>query len=215
MSEKNTLADLPGKGLLRGYPEANWHGKRGVLAAPQRAAVGWLRAPKVRMPDSRMPKQVFYGQLKEDDRCILRLKLLFKDRDIDKGGGARGPLAPPLPLRGKFSIEILKKRDKNGPKRPIRPLPLLEGVIFTCLLNDHIKQSMKKFNMNPANLKSNAADRSQWRQAVHDGASHFENERPLARIERSMRRHAGLPHPHRTTPTPFWCARNADEYAAR
>ena len=92
----------------------------------------------LRMPDSRMPKQVLYGQLTEGNRTIGRPKLRYKD---------------------------------------------------------HIKQSLKKFNLNPARLESIAADRSQWRQAVHDGASHFENERTRARIENSRRRHAGPPPP--------------------
>ena len=93
----------------------------------------------LRMPDSRLPKQVFYGQLTEGNRNIGRPKLRFKD---------------------------------------------------------HVKQAMKKFNLNPMHLESTAANRSQWRQAVHNGASHFESERTRARTERSRRRHAApLPTP--------------------
>ena len=55
---------------------------------------------------------------------------------------------------------------------------------------DYIKQTMKKYNMNPVSFEACAADRSQWRQAVHNGASHFESERTRARNERSRRRHA-------------------------
>ena len=98
----------------------------------------------LRMPDSRMPRQVLYGQLTEGNRTIGRPKLRYKD---------------------------------------------------------YIKQSLKKFNMNPARLESTAADRSQWRQAVHDGASHFESERTRARIEKSRRRHAG-PAPAPDDPDP-------------
>ena len=42
MSEKNTQADLAVQRLLRSYPVAHRHGKRGVLAM-QRAGVGWPR----------------------------------------------------------------------------------------------------------------------------------------------------------------------------
>ena len=89
-----------------------------------------------RMPDSRLPKQVIYGQLTEGSRKIGRPKLRFKD---------------------------------------------------------HIKQSMKNFNLNPARLEAAAADRNRWRGAVYAGASHFEAERTRERIEQSRRRHAGPP----------------------
>ena len=98
----------------------------------------------LRMPDSRLPKQVLYGQLTEGNRNIGRPKLRFKD---------------------------------------------------------HIKHSMKIFNLNPVNLESVAASRGQWRRAVHSGASHFENERTRARIEKSRRRHAG-PQPTSGDPDP-------------
>ena len=57
---------------------------------------------------------------------------------------------------------------------------------------DHIKQTMKKFNLDPGCLETAAADRGEWRRAVHGGATHFESERTRERIEKSRRRHARL-----------------------
>ena len=70
---------------------------------------------------------------------------------------------------------------------------------------DHIKQSMKMFNLSPGHIEHNSADRSQWRQDVHDGASHFENERSRARNERPRRRHAGPSHAPDTSDPVVWC----------
>ena len=38
---------------------------------------------------------------------------------------------------------------------------------------DHLKASIKKFDMNPATLEADASNRSSWRTLVHDGAEHF------------------------------------------
>ena len=93
----------------------------------------------LRMPDTRMPKRVFYGQLTEGTRNI------------------------------------------GGPKKRFK---------------DHIKRTMKKFNLDPGRLEAAAADRVEWRRSVHGGATHFESERARERTERSRRRHA------RPTPLP-------------
>lgn len=60
---------------------------------------------------------------------------------------------------------------------------------------DHIKKTLKNFNIDPYHLESSASDRALWRSACHDGAEHFENERTRKRMEQRERRHQRLQQP--------------------
>ena len=54
---------------------------------------------------------------------------------------------------------------------------------------DHLKKTIKSFNLLPENLETEAADRSGWRVACLRGAAHFEEERSRLRKARRRRRH--------------------------
>ena len=54
---------------------------------------------------------------------------------------------------------------------------------------DQIKTTMKKCNIVPKDLETNASDRNQWRAICSEGTSHLEEARNLAREERRQRRH--------------------------
>lgn len=54
---------------------------------------------------------------------------------------------------------------------------------------DQIKTTMKKCNIVPMELETNASDRKRWRTLCSEGCSHLEEARNLAREERRRRRH--------------------------
>jgi hypothetical protein len=54
---------------------------------------------------------------------------------------------------------------------------------------DHVKATIKKFNMNPGTLERDAADRSRWRALSCAGAAHFGVEYDSAAAARRERRH--------------------------
>ena len=54
---------------------------------------------------------------------------------------------------------------------------------------DHVKASLKKFNMNPSTLEADASDRTRWRSLTNAGAAHFGGEYNAAADVRRERRH--------------------------
>ena len=54
---------------------------------------------------------------------------------------------------------------------------------------DHLKKTMKSFNMLPGNLEIGADDRDGWRALVHRGSAYFEEKRTDQREHRRTRRH--------------------------
>ena len=95
-----------------------------------------------RMPDSRYPKQVLYGQIAEG------------------------------------------QRPAHGPKKRFK---------------DHLKKTMKSFEILPNSLESEAKDRAGWRAACTAGATHFEDQRTQSRQARRARRHAARDRTQTTT----------------
>lgn len=85
-----------------------------------------------RMPATRLPRRILYGQLSE---------------------GRRNP---------------------GGQKKRFK---------------DQLKNTLKKFNINPCRFETIAADRDEWRSTCHQGASHFEIKRAQQRNDRRQRRH--------------------------
>ena len=99
------------------------------------------------MPDSRMAKQVLYGQRTEGAMKVGGVKIIFQY---------------------------------------------------------HIKQTMKKFNLDPGNLEASAANRDQWRGVIQGLVFDFENQGTVDRVLKCVRRHnehppalkSNNPHPH-------------------
>ena len=61
---------------------------------------------------------------------------------------------------------------------------------------DHLKSSIKRFNLNPSTLETDASDRTQWRTRVRNGARHFGIEYNNAANARRARRHQLNQGPH-------------------
>ena len=95
-----------------------------------------------RMPDSRYPKQVLYGQLAEG------------------------------------------QRPAHGPKKRFK---------------DHLKKTLKSFEILPSNLEREATNRTGWRGACSAGATRFEDQRTQSRETRRARRHDARDRAHTTT----------------
>lgn len=102
----------------------------------------------VRMPDTRLPRRIMYGQLSEGNR------------------------------------------PRGGPKKRFK---------------DHMKRTMKSFNINPNELEHAAANRNGWRTECHRGAAHFETERTRRRNERRQRRHEATHQPLLPPTLDFQC----------
>ena len=72
--------------------------------------------------------------------------------------------------------------------------------------SDTVKTSLKKSNIDPADLETAATDRTTWRVACRTGAAFQQAELDQAAAERRARRHAAAAAPPTTTPDPaFRC----------
>ena len=115
---------------------------------------------------------------------------------------------PHTEIRARFGIssleEILRQRQLRWVGHVIRQPPnrLPHMVLYGELnegrrsiggqkkrIKDHVKASMKKFDMNPLTLEADASDRTGWRSRTKRGADHFGREYNAAANARRARRH--------------------------